>query len=98
MDKRFRDSQKVGSILKNIIDNNHLNEGINQILVTESWFKTLGSGIKNYTIEVKLNKNKLTVFLNSAVVREELSYGKEKIIKMLNEDLKQNLIEELILK
>jgi hypothetical protein len=37
------------------------------------------------------------VKLKSSVLREELSYGKEKIIKMMNEELGENLISKIML-
>jgi hypothetical protein len=36
--------------------------------------------------------------LSSSVLREELSYGKKKIIAMLNEHLEKELIENIILR
>jgi hypothetical protein len=38
------------------------------------------------------------VQLSSSVLREELSYGKEKIINMLNEELGKTIIKKLILR
>jgi hypothetical protein len=38
------------------------------------------------------------VALSSAVLREELSYGKEKIIKMINEELRKDLVTNLVLR
>jgi hypothetical protein len=36
--------------------------------------------------------------LSSSVLREELSYGKEKIIAMLNEAIGKNVIKKLVLR
>jgi hypothetical protein len=40
----------------------------------------------------------LYVALSSAVLREELSYGKDKIIKMINEELRKDVVKEIILR
>ena len=98
MAKRFNDSQKVGDILKNFVADTPFEQGINQVLVEETWSEIMGNGIKNYTTNVTLKKSKLYISLSSSVVREELSYGKEKIIKMLNEALGKEIITELILR
>jgi hypothetical protein len=37
------------------------------------------------------------VNLKSSVLREELSYGKEKIITMINEELGEELVKKLML-
>ena len=96
MSRKFNESRNVGSILQNIIQDNKLEQGIQGILVQESWKKVMGSGIQNYTSDIQLKKHTLYISLTSSVVRQELSYGKEKIIKMLNEDLNQEIIKELV--
>jgi len=40
----------------------------------------------------------LYVELTSAVLREELSYGKDKIIKMINEELRREIVREVVLR
>jgi hypothetical protein len=45
-----------------------------------------------------LKGNTLYVALSSAVLREELSYGKDKIITMINEELRKELVKHLILR
>ncbi len=98
MSKRFRDNQKIGDIIKDIVTNTPLENGINQVLIEETWYAVMGNGIKNYTTNVTLKKDKLTISLSSSVVREELSYGKTKIIQLLNESLQKEIVTELILR
>jgi len=58
----------------------------------------MGNGVNNYTTAIKLVRDVLYVQLSSSVLREELSYGKEKIIAMLNEALGKDLIKKLVLR
>jgi hypothetical protein len=58
----------------------------------------MGNGVNNYTTEIQLKGSVLYVALSSAVLREELGYGKDKIIKMINEELRKDLITNLILR
>ena len=58
----------------------------------------MGNGVNNYTTDVKLERDTLYIQLSSSVLREELSYGKEKIIKMLNDELGKEIIKKLILR
>jgi hypothetical protein len=44
-----------------------------------------------------LHGKTLVVNLKSSVLREELSYGKEKILKMMNDELGEPLISKIIL-
>jgi hypothetical protein len=45
-----------------------------------------------------LKGSTLYVSLTSAVLREELSYGKQKIITMINEELRKEVVTVLILR
>ena len=58
----------------------------------------MGPGVANYTKEVILERDILYVQLSSSVLREELSYGREKIIRLLNEELGKNLIDKVVLR
>ena len=64
----------------------------------EAWIKLMGNGVNNYTTSVELKNETLYVSLSSSVLREELSYGKSKIIDMLNEELDKDLIKKIILR
>ena len=58
----------------------------------------MGSAISNYTTAIKLEREVLYVQLSSSVLREELSYGKEKILKLVNEELGKDLIKKIVLR
>ena len=58
----------------------------------------MGTVVNNYTTEIKLRRKKLYVSISSAPLRQELSYGKEKIIKMFNEELGGDYIEDVIIR
>jgi len=58
----------------------------------------MGSGVNSHTNEVRLEGSTLYVFSSSAVLREELSHGKSKIIHMLNELLGKDMIQKIILR
>jgi hypothetical protein len=97
MGKRFNEFQSMEDLMKDVIKENKLTKGMNQISVEEAWAKLMGNGVVSYTSKVELNGKTLVVKLKSSVLREELSYGKEKIIKMMNEELGENLISKIML-
>ena len=98
MAKRFNNENSIAEVLKEIIVINKLQPGMNQIDVKEAWFFLMGNGVKSYTKNVVLKGTTLYVELTSAVLREELSYGKDKIIKMINEELKREVLKEVVLR
>ncbi|PWH83316.1 DUF721 domain-containing protein [Algibacter marinivivus] len=98
MAKRNNENLSIGDALKEFVETNKLEKGLNKINVADAWKKLMGNGVNNYTLSVNLERETLYVQLSSSVLREELSYGKEKIINMLNEELGKIIIKKLILR
>jgi hypothetical protein len=98
MAKRLNNENTIGDVLKYIIKENRLQPGMDQISVKEAWQSLMGNGVNSYTRSVVLKGTVLYVELSSAVLREELSFGKDKIKAMLNEELRRDLIKEVVLR
>jgi hypothetical protein len=98
MAKRLSNQSTVGDVLKQIIQVNKLQPGMDQIDVKEAWQNLMGNGVNSYTKNVALRGSTLYVELSSSVLREELSHGKSKIITMINEELKREVIKEVVLR
>lgn len=98
MAKRLNDNNSVGDVIKEIMQGGNLQPGIDKIEVRDAWKNLMGNGVSNYTREIMLRNTTLYVELNSAVLREELSYGKEKIIKMINDELGRQVVKDLVLR
>lgn len=95
---RIKEETSISDVLKVFIQGNKLDAGIDKINVKEAWINLLGPGIANYTLDVVLRNGTLYVALSSAVLREELSYGKDKIIRMINEELRKDIIKDIVLR
>ena len=89
---------KIDSLIKFFIKENNLGNGLETVEVKELWYKLMKNGIANYTTDINLKNGTLYIKLKSSVLREELSYGKEKIVKLLNEKLKKDLIKKIVLR
>ena len=98
MAKRNNEEASIKDVLKSFVSQHKLEAGIDKVDVKEAWIKLMGNGAANYTEEVELKNNTLYVKLTSSVLREELSYGKEKIIKMINEEMGKEVVTKLILR
>ena len=89
---------KIDRLIKSYIKENNLENGLENIEVNNLWYETMKNGIANYTTDLTLKNGTLYIKLKSSALREELSYGKEKIIKHLNEKLKKDLIKKIVLR
>lgn len=96
MTKRHNEHLKIGEVLKEFVETNKLQNGLDKVNVREAWEHMMGHGVNHYTTAIKLERNTLYVQLSSSVLREELSYGKEKIISMLNDALGKEVIKKII--
>lgn len=98
MAKRKAENNSIGDVLKDFIDSNKLQSGLDKVSIKETWLEVMGPAINKYTTGIKLDKTTLYIQLSSSVLREELSYGKVKIIDLLNEAMGKELVTKLVLK
>ncbi len=98
MAKRLSNESPIGDVLKEIIQLNKLQPGMDQISVADAWKNLMGNGVNTYTRNVILKGSTLYVELTSAVLREELGYGKEKIVRMINEELRRDVVRDVVLR
>ncbi len=98
MTKRNNDNLKLSDALKDFVTENKLQKGLDKIDVEDAWKSVMGNGVNHYTTSIQLQNDVLHVQLSSSVLREELTYGNQKIITILNEFLGKELIKKLILR
>tara|TARA_B100001093_G_C26818369_1_gene1010761 strand:+ start:1174 stop:1476 length:303 start_codon:yes stop_codon:yes gene_type:complete len=93
--KKF-EPQTIGEVLNDIVGSKALKTGLTNAKVVQLWSKLMGENIERYTDKIIVKNKTLTIYLSSAPLREELTYGKEKIIKMINEETGVKVIEKII--
>ena len=96
--KRKFEPQSISKVLDEILESKSLRKGIIDLRINELWYEIMGANITHYTEKIILKGNTLFVPLNSAALRVELSYGKEKIIKMMNKELGSETIKKIVLR
>ena len=96
--KRSFEPQPLNAVIQQITEQKNLAKGLNHIKIKQAWGLTVGPNVEQYTKEIILRGKTLHVQLTSAPLREELSYGKEKILKHLNDALGSNEIQKIILR
>ena len=90
-------NMELKNLINTFLKENKLEKGLLNIDVKKAWFELMNNGVANYTTDVSLRKKTLYIKLSSPALKEELSYGKEKLIKLINERLKENVVEKIIL-
>ena len=95
MAKRNHKHVSLSDALQGFIKEHNLERGLEKVDVKNAWYAVMGKAIEAYTDHVELKHDTLIVKLSSSVLREELSYGKSKIISNLNEYLRKEVITSI---
>ena len=89
--------KKISKVLDDVISQKHFKIGIDNVRVQEAWIKAMGENIQKYTCDVKYKKGILYIKLKSSVLKEELIFEKNKVIKLINQELGKEYVKELVL-
>ena len=68
---------------------------MNEMDVLEAWTEMMGTAVANRTSEIYIKNKKLFLKMDSSVMREELSYGKDVIIQRVNEKAGAEIITDV---
>lgn len=97
MSKRNTDPITMRAALGDFVRKNKLDKGMDKVDVSKAWF-ALNPAFETYTTSLRFDRDTLFVNLSSSVFREELSYGKEKIRTMINEELGREVVKKIVLR
>ena len=71
---------------------------VDEVKLLNSWEKVMGPAIAKYTRKIYIQGRILYIELSSAPLREELSYARSKMVKMLNEEAGGSVIDDIVLR
>jgi hypothetical protein len=92
------DFVRMSDILSDFKAQSKLQKGFERVDIEGAWKAIMGTGVTNYTTQIKFTSGTLFINLSSSVLRQELLYGRAKIIKNLNDHLGREMIEKLVLR
>ena len=75
-----------------------LKSPLDETRIKMMWEKVMGKTVVTYTSNIAVRKNVLYLTILSAPLKQELSYGKDKIRKLLNEELGEEFIKEVVIR
>jgi len=86
------------AIIQFLQSNPFIKDKINEKKIMDIWEKTMGKMICKRTTKIILRKKKLSIEVNSASLRNELTYAKEKIKNIINTEIGEDIVGEVIIK
>jgi hypothetical protein len=94
---RKTNDDKFSNIIVKMMEAYGLKDKLMEFRIKKFWKEEMGPQINNYTKTIYSNNRKVFIQLSSSSLRQELSYGKDKIMKMMNESFSEDYVEEIIL-
>lgn len=88
--------QTLKEAILQLLKTYNLQNGINETKLINSWENIAGKMITNHTEDLYIKNKKLFIKLDSPALKHELSFAKTKLIKSLNEAVKQQVIEDIV--
>lgn len=89
--------ESLSEVLKQMVHVFRLKPNLYKTKIENLWGHKMGKTIAGYTREIRLQNNILYVTIESAALRSELHYGREKIRIMLNEEIGEEFLKEVII-
>jgi predicted nucleic acid-binding Zn ribbon protein len=84
--------------IEELLKTYRLDTGIDQVKAIRAWEQIMGPVISRYTRHISINDRTLYVEITSAALREELSYGKTRIIDLINDAVGSKVIDHVVLR
>jgi len=95
---RKSNQQSIGIVIKKLLKNQKLEGRLKELDVLELSKELLGENLMKYINDLSIKNGKLIIKVRSAAVRNELSYQKSEIIKKINKQVGNKILQEIILK
>jgi predicted nucleic acid-binding Zn ribbon protein len=95
---RHTNEQTLGEVIKQLISDFKLDKKLSEARVIDSWEKIVGTMIAKHTVQLRIVNRILYVEVDSAAMRNELSYAREKIRKKLNKIAGEEMLKEVVFK
>ena len=92
-----RNELSLGEAITHLIDAGGMREKMDELDITSWWDEVVGGMIARHTQRIALRRGKLTVFVDSAPLRQELSYMKETLQQALNRRVGREVVKEIVL-
>lgn len=92
------ETSQIGDVVNRILKAYQLDDKLDEMIVFDKWEDMMGKAVSLRTKSLKIVNKVLVLELDSAVMREELVFGKNVIIQRVNETVGKELITDVFFK
>ncbi len=94
---RGSNQQSLGEVIREMIAHYRLGDKLTEANLRDTLEKSLGKDIAKHVTSIRFYKGTVTLAIANAALKHELSFSKEKIKEELNQALKNNSVEKIII-
>jgi predicted nucleic acid-binding Zn ribbon protein len=84
-------------VLDDMIQELQLDGKMNELKVRKIWYEQMQGIIAKNTKQILLRNKKLYVYIESAVIKQELFMAREKICQIINDKMGNKIVDEVII-
>ncbi|MCH2197790.1 MAG: DUF721 domain-containing protein [Flavobacteriales bacterium] len=92
---RKSNEQSLGDVIQDMLKAYRLEGKMQELDVREAWKKAMGEGVASHTKDIRLRGKTLIIYMDSGVMKQEFSYGKSRIIEIINEAMGREIIDKV---
>ena len=93
---RLKQANSVKSIIQKMTSNKFSGDGLRKVFIKKIWLNVMGKNVSQYTENIYIKNNTLFLKINSSALKQELSYGKDKIIDNFNNEIGSDEIKKIV--
>ncbi len=97
MDNRSSNKESVKALIERYLEAYKMRDKLTSMDIEKAWPHIVGSSVAKHTSEISLKKNVLLLRFDSSIIKQELAYKKDEIIKAVNEYFQKNVVTDILL-
>ena len=88
--------EKLQDIVNQFIREEGLETPLNQYRIIDTWKNTVGKSFEKYTERIFIKNQKLYIKIHSSVIKQELSMYSRQLAQQLNNEVKSQVIVDIV--
>jgi predicted nucleic acid-binding Zn ribbon protein len=95
---RIHHSRSISEVLKEMRSTYKLDQKLTEVGLTTRWPELVGDLIARHTTGLRIRDNVLTIYVDNAPLRHELTNRREEIRQLVNKDTGSESIREVVVR
>ena len=87
----------LGDAIDAVLKDNNLTHGVYEAQIQAMWETLMGRSISRHTTQIQLKGSRLYLTIDSAPLKNELFYSREKIREVVNRELKKDILKDVFI-